>query len=227
MSDEHMDEHLSALRDGYNAPPETPREDMWAVIRAGLPIGRGGTADAGESVVSLDRARETRRPASTRWVGWAVAAGAVLMMGVGIGRMTAPSPPLAPSLAAGGSEVTADRSVLRAAAVEHLGRSESFLTLVRAEARAGALDPEVAAWAEGLLTQTRLFLDASDGQDPAFQALMEDLELVLAQIVGVAENGTDDPARTRTELDLALRGLEEGEVMTRIQAVSGPTLAGT
>lgn len=213
--DGRMDEALEALRAEYNAPPETPREEMWRTIRAGLPV--PGDAE----VVSLDTVRARRTP--NRSFGWAVAAAAVLVMGIGIGRMTAPGGPQA-----GAVDPDGRGEVFAVAAAEHLGHSESFLTLVRADARVGSLDPEMVRWAEGLLSQTRLFMDASDpAAEPTMRELMEDLELVLAQIVTVAANGGVDPDRTRTELDLALRGMEDREVLTRIQAVSGPTLAGT
>lgn len=213
--DRRMDEALAALRDGYNAPPETPREEMWQAVRSGL------LAAQDPAVVSLDAVRARRTP--NRSFGWAVAAAAVLVMGIGIGRMTAPGVPMG---AAGDAE---DRgAVMAVAAAEHLGQSESFLTLVRADARAGSLDPEMVRWAEGLLGRTRMFMDASDPLEaPTMHELMEDLELVLAQIVTVAEGGGVDSGRTRTELDLALSGMADREVLTRIQAVSGPTLAGT
>lgn len=214
--DRRMDEAVSALRAEYNAPPETPREEMWRVIHAGLPA-----PEADTSVVSLEAARARRTP--NRSFGWAVAAAAVLVMGIGIGRMTAPGMPTGAALDGG-----ARGEVLAVAAAEHLGHSESFLTLVRADARGGSLDPEMVRWAEGLLSQTRMFMDATDAAaEPAMRELMEDLELVLAQIVTVAEHGGVDPGRTRTELDLALRGMEDREVLTRIQAVSGPIMAGT
>ncbi len=218
MSDDRkFDEALAELRAGYNPPPETPVAEMWTVVRAGLPVGQG------TPVRSLDEARSRRSRTPHRSFGWAVAAAAVLMFGVGIGRMTAP---VAPDESTVASEP--DRSLLMMAAADHLGQSESFLTVVRTEARVGTLDPEMVGWARGLLMQTRLFLDVTDrGAQPAFTELMEDLELILAQVVSVAEGGQADPDRTRTELDLALRGLEDREVMTRIQAASAPTLAGT
>ena len=101
---------------------------------------------------------------------------------------------------------------------EHFDRTESLLTMVRTDARAGRIDPATADWASGLLTQTRLLLDASDGRQQEMGDLLLDLELVLIQIVGVAETGAMDEARARTELELALRSLEEGEVLSRIQA---------
>lgn len=105
------------------------------------------------------------------------------------------------------------------AAREHFGRTESLLTMVRADARAGRVDPATTAGAAGLLSQTRLLLDAQGDSDLGVTDLLLDVELLLIQIVGVSETGSMDEARARTELELALRSLDEGEVLPRIQAV--------
>ena len=127
-----------------------------------------------------------------------------------------------------GLTVVRQASVARAAALEHLGRSESLLTMVRADARSGSVDPGVSKWARELLTETRLLMDLPEADDAVVLELLEDLELVLVQIVGVAE-AKGDPVDDRSELALALEGLEERDVLARIQAVlpAGPGLAGT
>jgi hypothetical protein len=119
--------------------------------------------------------------------------------------------------------------VLRAAAVEHLVRTESLLTLVRADARAGRVEPSVGSWARGLLSQTRMLMDAQEDTDPAMAQLLGDLELVLVQIVGATNSDGVDSARARSELNLALDGMEERDVLPRIQAVvpAGPRYVGT
>jgi hypothetical protein len=118
---------------------------------------------------------------------------------------------------------------LRVAALEHLAHSESLLTLVRADARAGRMEPEVGRWAQSLLTQTRLLLDTPGGTDSVMRELLEDLELVLAQIVGVANTETSDRGRLREEMALALSGIDERGVLSRIQAAvpTGPRVAGS
>jgi len=218
MSERPMDEMLNQLRDGYNKPPETPHEEMWGVIEAGL-------GESAPQVVSMEDARRRLRPVWHRPTAWAAAAAAVLVVGVGIGRTMAPEAmPLASAPA-----VRAQGSVLQVAAVEHLGRTESLLTLVKADASGGRLDPVVRPWAQSLLTETRLLLDTPGGVNPEIRELLEDLELVLVQVVGVtdAEEGNGD--RAGLELELALRGLDNREVLPRIQAVlpAVPGLAGT
>ena len=158
------------------------------------------------------------------WLGWAAAASVVLLVGIALGRSTVPQVPApaetpvaaAPDAAdAGGS---APATGLDVAVRRHLGRSESLLTTVRSDGRQGRLDPSAAAWARGLLTQTRLLLDARAGGDPAIVALLEDLELVLAEIVVVAGSGSPDGAREQAELDLMLRALELGSLLPRLQS---------
>ncbi len=219
MSDERFDEALLAqVRETYHVPNEPPREAMWAEIEARL-----GVVDLAAERQRRSDARPRLFRSTDRGMGWAVAAAAVLVLGIGIGRMTAPTGPEPVA------EVTepprrAATGGLALAAREHLGRTESLLTMVRADARAGRIDPATAEWAEGLLSETRLLLDA-DGGNPAVDELLLDLELVLIQIRAVAQTGTMDEARARTELELALRTLEEGEVLPRIQAVL-PDLSG-
>jgi hypothetical protein len=116
-----------------------------------------------------------------------------------------------------GGELRPTRSALDFAALEHLGRSESLLAMVRADAREGRVDPAVAPWARNLLVETRLLLDARRGADPTLDGLLAELELVLTQIVGVTETGSDE-GRMRTELDLTVGGMDEREVLTRIRA---------
>jgi hypothetical protein len=221
MNERDRDGLGDLLREEYNAPPPTPRDEMWMAIEAGLGTGSG-------DVRSLDSAPSRRWTALRRSLAWSAAAAAVLVVGVGIGRLTAPVPTPVDEAPPAGT-AGADASILRVAAVEHLGRSETLLRMVRADGRGGRVDPAVGAWARGLLTQTRLLMDSSEDQDPAMQELLEDLELVLVQIVGVSKVAGEDESRVREELTLALQGMEQREVLSRIQAVvpSGSGLAGT
>ncbi len=100
---------------------------------------------------------------------------------------------------------------------------------MRADARDGRVDPAMGEWARVLLSQTRLLLDSPNTTDPAMRDLLGDLELVLVQVVRVTEVEGVDQGRARSEMNLALQGLEERDVLPRIQAVvpAGPGLAGT
>jgi hypothetical protein len=218
MEEEPMDELTRLLREEYNAPPPTPRAEMWENIQAGLR--KGGAAG-----VSLDAARARREVLVRRSLAWGAAAAAVLVVGFGLGRFTAPT-----SLAdVPAASLTPSPRVMRLAATDHLERSEALLRMVRADGRTGRMDPAMGQWAESLLTQTRLLLDSTGGEDPAMRELLEDLELVLAQIVGVSDTRGAGGAQAREELSLALKGIEENHVLSRIQAVTpaGSVLAGT
>jgi hypothetical protein len=72
-------------------------------------------------------------------------------------------------------------------------------------------------------------MDAQGSNDPVLEELLEDLELVLVQLVGITNGASGDPARFRSEMNLALQGLDENEVLPRIQAVvpAGPRRYGT
>ena len=236
MQDNDQDELFRKLRTHFNPPPEPPREEMWETIQARIArvapgSSRGGdpvgTAPIAEDVLSLDKARSrrrgwawTRKPSS-----WAAAAAAILVVGIGIGRMTAPVGDTEQMAA----EVASDPNVMFAAAVNHLARTESLLTMVRADARTGRLEPGLATWSRSLLTQTRLLMDTEAGQDPVMADLLNDLELVLVQVLGAANAAPDGPDRARSELNLALEGMDENDVLPRLQAVipAGPGYRGT
>lgn len=206
--------------DGYNRPGATPRDRMWAEISARIAADEGRRTDTND--LAAARARTVAgAPQPGRFAGLAVAAAAVLALGVGIGRMTAPAGPTAvvdreaAPVVAGGAAPTG----LGLATREHLGQSESLLTLVRADGRDGRVDPAVAAWAEGLLLQTRLLLDR-DGVTGETRTLLMDLELVLAQVVSAAGSNAGDGARSDTEMALTMEALEDGQLLSRLRVAS-------
>lgn len=215
--DERTDKALiDRVRSTYNVPGETPRDSMWSVVSAKI---------SEHQVVDIATARAAQGSGgSGRWAGWAVAAAAVLVLGVGIGRMTVP---VTTEVAVSSGTRQAGSESLALAAQEHLGRTESLLTMVRADARNGTVDPATAGWAKELLSETRMLMDAPSGSDAAVQDLLLDLELLLIQIAWVSETGSMDEARARTELELTLRSLEEGEVLPRIQAAMPAGMSGT
>jgi hypothetical protein len=213
---------------------------MWDAIVARIREESAPAADQGSDVVSpvvsavvsgvvspvvrIDEWRGSRRWPAAK--GWAAAA-AVLAVGIALGRATAPesTTPVETAEATGPFEdapatdagARPTPTALDFAAFQHLGRSESLLAMVRADAREGRIDPAVAPWARNLLMETRLLLDARRGGDPTLDGLLAELELVLSQIVGVTENGADE-GRMRTELDLTVGGMDQREVLTRIRA---------
>jgi hypothetical protein len=196
--DEQLDESLRAAARAYHTPPETPREAMWRAI---------------EAERRVDRAR---RPAARRWVPWAMAAAAVLALGVGIGRLTVPGArpgPVAPAPIATAPGPRVNETAYRLVTVEHLGQSEAFLTLFRASVRTGAQERLASTTARQLLATNRLLLDSPAGQDRRTRVLLEDLELVLAEIAQLS------PGASAGDRELIREGMERGAVLSRLRTV--------
>jgi hypothetical protein len=163
----------------------------------------------------LDRAR---RPAPRRWIPWAAAAAALLALGIGIGRRWRPEASLEPraGVAAARPDWAAPRvneTAYRLATVEHLGQSEAFLTLFRASVRTGSQERLASATARELLATNRLLLDSPAGRDRRTRLLLEDLELVLAEIAQLT------PQATAGDRELIREGMERGGVLSRLRTV--------
>jgi hypothetical protein len=98
------------------------------------------------------------------------------------------------------------------AAIQHLTQAEALLTSFRAEARSGKqVDAQLSAWAKDLLVSTRLMLDSPAGRDPRMRQLLEDLELVLAQIAQLSTQRAGD------ELNLIDQAVEGRNVLPRLR----------
>jgi hypothetical protein len=199
MDDDPLDEALRAAAREYHRPPETPRESMWQAV-------------ARER--RLDRAR---RPAPRRWMPWAgaAAAAALVAAGVGIGRMSrdgeAASTPQAVAAGPSTAPPRVNETAYRLATTEHLGQSEAFLTLFRASVRTGSQERLASATARELLATNRLLLDSPAAQDRRTRLLLEDLELVLAEIAQLR------PDATAGDRELIREGMERGGVLSRLR----------
>ncbi len=210
--EDQLDERIRAAASDYREPPETPREAMWERIQA---------ARAGREL--RDAAARRRRG---RWMRWGIGIAAVLVAGIAVGRLSAPSGSPAPQVAttpagssptgvaatgpAGAGQLTA----YRLAAAEHLGRVEAFLTLFRREAEAGRVDQDLRAPARSLLSETRLFQASPAADDPALREVLGDVELVLAQI----SRYTEQPSR-RQDLRFIDEGMEQRGVLLELHTV--------
>lgn len=198
MTDDGFEDFLQRTARGYHEPPVTPREEMWTRIVA--------------------ERRVPRR--ATPWLRWVTAAAAMLALGIGIGWQAARLRSAnVPALATG----EAGRQVLGGdmAANQYLGRTEALITDFVIGARQGASERFVSTTARDLLTTNRLLQDSPAAQDPQMKALLQDLELVLAQIARVsAEHG-------QKEVNLIIQGLNQSGVMVRLRAAipAGPAAA--
>jgi hypothetical protein len=192
------------LRDGaqsYHSPLPTPREEMWARIEAER------------------RRRATRVIALRPWVRWTLAAAAVLVLGIGIGRWTARERTPAGGTLVAAADAPADAGVAyQVAATQYLSRTEAFLTGFRADLRSGRSNARFAGQARDLLTTARLMLDSPAADDRRLRMLLEDLELVLVQISQL-EAGRDPP-----DADLITQGMDQRNVMPNLRSAipAGP-----
>lgn len=97
------------------------------------------------------------------------------------------------------------------ATIRHLTEAEAMLTSFALESKDQRTNSQLAGWAKGLLANTRLLLDSPAGDDARRARLLEDLELVLAQIVQLS------PAAAAQERDLIDGNIRNGAVMTRLR----------
>jgi hypothetical protein len=211
--DDRLDDRLRELAGDYNKPPETPREAMWERIVAErskkaepAPAEEPGEKSSKSRVLPFRRLRFGRP--------FQIAAGiaAVLALGIGLGRLTVhqPTPTPAPvSIAAVPPKVNA--AAYRVVTTEHLSQSEEFLTLFRASVRAHRDDRLASASARQLLANNRLLLDSPAANDAATRLLLQDLELVLAEIAQLSSSPKSH------DRDLITQGLEQGGVLSRLR----------
>ncbi len=275
MNEDEMNRLIrDAARELYNPPPEPPRDDMWARLRAARVAQRGpgtnGAGAVGDVAPTPPAAERDVIPLPTRvWRRWgwrALPIAALLLLSFGLGRLsllyqrsnlqppvatapqattspaaTAPAVPApespatlaaAPSSesapASAGVQVSrrapdapatngraANGSIYRFAAAQTLGQAELLLTSFRAETRArGSVDPQVAEWAGDVLASTRLLLDSPAGRDPKTRALLEDVELVLAQIVQLR---AAPAGAARGDADLIDHALQQRDLLPRLR----------
>lgn len=124
------------------------------------------------------------------------------------GRMDTPSGP-----ALAGSDRAAEGTgglAYQAAAIDHFGRTEAFLTSFRS-----GEGPEATAasrWARELLFDTRLLMDWSGDADPRLSMLLSELELVLAQIATLHDDVGE------AEREMIVDGMESRDVLSRLRS---------
>jgi hypothetical protein len=203
MNDDRFEDVMRQAARDYHRPPDTPRDEMWTAI---------------------DAVRRRRRAAPRVFVlrpawRWGIGMAAVLLVGIAIGRWIRPGITTAP--AADAVANTNQDVAYRLATTQYLGRTEALLAGFGADARAGRLDAQFLVQARDLLTSTRLLLDSPVGRDPRMKPLLEDLELVLAQIALLPAT------RDSQDVELITQGIDQRSVLTRLRTAipSGPASA--
>src|SRR5216117_1833037 len=196
MTDDRLDERLRQAAQDYHRPPATPREELWHRIAAA-------------------RAARKRRVIVVRaTLRWGVGIAALLALGVAIGRWSAPGSESPSSPAVAGTD-QASTLAYRVAAAQYLTRTEALLTGFRAESRSPSVPaPQFSRQARDLLATTRLMLDSPAGKDARLKGLLEDLELVLAQIAQLPASAD------REDVQSINQGLDQRSVLLRLRTAN-------
>ena len=222
MMDEPEDRFDEILREAardYNAPPPTPKAEMWERIQAARQTDRRTADGQRDGVIPF---RPTVPLSSRPTFRLAMALAALLVLGVAIGRFTAPrvmpsSPAPGPIAAAPGTEKREKSTIAtRLATADHLSQVETFFTEFGSEKSS----PEFTDHARTLLGTTRLLLDSKRVSDPRTRKLLEDLELILVQIA------TMNPQDRGEDLNSIAEGLSQNQLRTRLRNAipAGPAI---
>jgi hypothetical protein len=204
MTDQHEDPKFEqwlkdAARTTYHAPRTPPREEIWKRI---------------------EDARRNKRVIELRpWMRWVLAAAAVLLLGIGIGRWTANQRTSLPVATRTTNEIDSLAGVAyQIAATQYLSRTEAFLTSFRVDANRSVNTGRLARQARDLLTTTQLMLDSPAADNPRLRSLLEDLELVLMQISQL------NPVQDGHDRDLINQGMNQSNVLPKLRSAipAGP-----
>jgi hypothetical protein len=212
MMDDRFDDLLRDSAREYNDPPETPREELWQRIVAAREGEKAAPKEKTEKLVLPFRRIRDIRP--NHPLTWAAGIAAVLALGIGLGRMSVHQPATVAITAPAPVSAWATRVsgvAYRVATTEHLSQSEAFLTLFRASLRDKGNERLASATARQLLATNRLLLDSPAADDARTRLLLQDLELVLAEIAQLS------PQPRSRDLELIKEGLEQGGVLSRLR----------
>ena len=202
MNDERFEELMRDAANTYRKPPVVDFDEMWAVVEER----RGESGERDTNVLPI----RSRRPLNA--LRSPLIAAAALLIGVLIGRASisagAKQEAQAPAVVAS----TGSSVLYGAETSKYLGQTAALLIALPSEVRAGRADEQFVGRASELLSRTRLLIDSPAANDPQMRDLLEDLELVLAQIVRIQNDTT-----SRTELDLISRALEQRDVIPRLR----------
>ncbi len=227
MKDERLDELMRHARDSYRVPPAADLDAMWSRIESEHFDAPKAMVPRAADALAPDGLLLDGRPVPARprrgWLAPAVGIAATLLIGVGIGRYTAPAvgapavriatlPMDAPAAAPVAQNVA---EPLQRLTYEYVARTVALLdSLPTARLAQLGGDPRFVSNASQLLGTTRLLLDSPAATDPRLRHLLEDLELVLAQVAGLRT------APRAEELTFIAEAMNERDVVPRLRTVA-------
>jgi len=199
--DENLARMIQDAGTGYRPAPEPRVEAMWREI-------------------------ETRTFAPRNTFSWNVplALAAVLALGLGVGfwagrRASVPAAPetVAVTPGAGARFAGTGNSPFVGVASNYLEQMTGLVIAVAGDLRTGQVPAGTIVNARELLSTTRLLLD-SGVEDPRFRELLEDLELVLAQVVRLRD------ATPAMDAALIAQALDQRDVLPRLTSYLNATV---
>lgn len=202
MTDDRLQQLMAEARESYRVPAEPPLDAMWTRIER-----EHFDASVEASAIETTSRRAWRRG----WWAPLVAAAATLVIGVGIGRVTASSPETVVPVADAAPNPAAI-SLFQRTTYEYLDETVILLASLSRDGDRG--DSLLHTRASQLLGTTRLLLDSPASTDPRLRNLLEDLELVLAQVARLR------PAPRAEELTFIAEALDERDVVPRMRTVA-------
>jgi hypothetical protein len=219
MTDDRLDELMATAKHTYRVPADPPLDSMWARIER-------EHFDAATSLDGVELSRDARFPMRARgprrWMAPAAAIAATLLLGVGIGRFTAPQSTsdladLPVATEAGVLPVAGHvAEPLQRATSEYIDETVALLAGLRRDVRTSGSpsNARFVAQATLLLGQTRLLLDSPAASDPQLRDLLDDLELVLAQVAKLRSEPRAE------ELTFITEAMDERAVVPRLRTVA-------
>lgn len=214
MTDERIDRLMDEAMATYRVPPEAPLDAIWArVEREHFDAARPAAPLHG----APDGPHRLPRRAPRRWLAPAAGIAATLLVGIGIGRYTAaPATPELPMVAEavpdGADSLPATTDPLQRTASSFLRDAETLLASAPLESQ--AVDAAFVNNARSMLMSTRLLMDSPAGSDPVMRAMLEDLELILAQFARLRA------APRAEELTFIAEAMDQRDVVPRLRTVA-------
>lgn len=210
LEDDKLPDSMRAGARDYHTPPDlTPSEleTMWSAIEADAFPRRFATPTAEHGSRRAERWYATRN---------LVPLAAVLVIGVAIGRFGLPrrTPESTAVATAAAPDSLAVPEAYQSTTSRYLGQTAALLVSLPGDVTSNRADELYVGRAHDLLLTTRLLLDSPAATDPRFRALLEDLELVLAQVVRLQSE------RSGPELDLIRQALEQRDVLPRLRTAA-------
>ncbi len=202
MDEKELQEHLAGLKDRWRVARDVPLAEMWEVI---------------EAQAFRPNLKEPRRP----WIRTILPLAATLLVGFGLGQVVPsllrkPAEPTA-TLAAGETALTTLPASAQAPFVgianNYLEQVTALLVTLTDEARRGQPLDQSSDRARDLLATTRLLLDSPEIKGAHLRDLLDDLELVLAQVVRLPSQAA------APDVYLIDQALDQREVLPRLRVI--------